>query len=529
MLPFSGHRRSEPVVEAAAVFTVAEAQRNRSGGLFGRQSPEALAFIAKLGYPLWLFPMNNSALIFDGLGSATHNVSYVESTSAKTFLDCLEANELPREKYLTFLSDHGSYFDHPPQTKQYPMNGLIWDTDFKEDFSVYRKEATELTEPAALLIPLLEESVVASQIADLEKLQTKLHTEKEKLVTCLRSIKRITGQYITEIDFDAAAATEEITAKIKAQEELVNPQIAKLNKEYQHKIKDLTTSFDSELESLQKQKTKTDRSIDTTENKIKEYEHGAKLQGKQGHKIYETRWKAKVKTARKELSGLKKELKRIECRIKKVDKQRSNEIANLNFEWDAGIKLRRQPLLDLEAQQKQKAAAFRTESNRLQAMEKPVADGLARCIELRQTVNYDFDNLGIGNPQLKGPSLIYVPFYAVCYEAGLARRYLCIAPSAVNSVDFSTKLKQAFGFNKIGNLLTPRSKPIATLITKVETVANQNSSLESQLWSLSEKNDLLKNRTFCTDVEHGLVFLKHHGWLSERETTDLLDTLGHSG
>ena len=74
-------------------------------------------------------------------------------------------------------------------------------------------------------------------------------------------MKKTTSQYVTEIDYEAVAAKEEADAKIKAQQEFINPQIAKLNKEYSRKIKDLTESFDKELESLQKLKAKTEKFI----------------------------------------------------------------------------------------------------------------------------------------------------------------------------------------------------------------------------------------------------------------------------
>ncbi len=528
-LPFSTHQTREPEVEAAAVFSFAETKRSKGGGLFTRQPQETLTFIAKLGYPLWLFPHNNTALIFDSLGGSNRNVPYAEGASAAAFLERLEANERPREKYVAFLSDHGSYFQQPPKMKQFPMNGLLGDADFKGEFRVYRKEAAEFISSEAMLLPQLEEPAITMQFAELDKLQTSLQADQEKLAECLRFVKKTSGQYLTEIDFEAAAATEELNARIKAQEELINPQIAKLNKEYHRKIKDLTASFDDELDSLQKLRVKTEKYIDSTEAKIREYEREAKAQGKKGHEIYEKRWKDKVKIAQKELSGLKKELKKITDNTKKVSKQQGEGTAQLNFEWDAEVKLLRQPLLELEAARNQKLAAFKAESNKLLLIEKPLVDGLNQSIELEESITGGFNKLGIIDPQLKSPILIYVPFYAVCYEESLSRRCLYIAPSTVNSVDLSAKLKGALGLSRTGNLLAPRFKTIADLIGKIGALASQNSALQSQLWSLGEKNNLLKNTVFRAAAESGLIYLKHIGWLSERETADLIGRLRLNG
>ena len=168
------------------------------------------------------------------------------------------------------------------------------------------------------------------------------------LPECSRLLNKITSQYITELNYEASAATEETDAKIRAQEELVNPKIAKLNKDYKAKIKDLTESFDKEIESLQKLKTKTQKSIESNEGKIKLYQHEAKAQATKKHAIYEKRWKEKIKQTQKELNDLKKKLKDIESKVTKLSKQKVQEISKLNFELDAEIKFARQPLLELE-------------------------------------------------------------------------------------------------------------------------------------------------------------------------------------
>ena len=308
-LPFSNQKNSSTEVEAAAVFAVAELERNKGGGLIARQPEEKLVFLSKVGYPLWLFPKNDLSFVFDGFGDSNCNVSYADVPSSRLFLESLEANSSPREKYMAFLSDHRSYFLQPLKKKQFAFQGLISNLQFKEELSIYRKEAVEATAQLnlALLSPTLQENAISSMMAEFDRLQSGLRDEAEKLPECMRLINRATSQYITELYYEAAAVKEEADAKIKAQEELVNPKIAKLTKEYKQKIKSLTDSFDKELENLQKQKAKTQKSIQTNEEKIKLYQREAKAQAAQKHATYEKRWKQKIKQTQKELGALKKE------------------------------------------------------------------------------------------------------------------------------------------------------------------------------------------------------------------------------
>ncbi|HSV48746.1 MAG TPA: hypothetical protein VLH35_00395, partial [Candidatus Acidoferrales bacterium] len=331
ILPFYAPKSRESEVEAAAAYAVAELNRSRGGGLFNRQPQEILIFIAKVGYPLWVYSKNNnSALVFDGLDLHSHSVSYAEAPSANTFLANLQTYQQPRDAYAAFLCDHNTYFQQPPNSKQFTFRGLIEDTEFRDYFNIYRKEATELTEPAPLLAPILEEPVISAKFKELDSLLAALAADDAKLNEALKLMKKTTSQYLTEIEFDAAATKDEMDAKIKATQEFIIPEVARLTKEFNRKIKDLSSRFDEGIEDLQKQKNKTAKSIASVEADIREYERNAKAAGKKGHEVYEKRWKEKVKAAEKDLSGLKKELKNFENDIDKLIRQKAAGLSNLN-------------------------------------------------------------------------------------------------------------------------------------------------------------------------------------------------------
>jgi hypothetical protein len=527
ILPFSPPKNSPPDIEAAAVFAVAEFKRNKGGGLIARQPEEKLAAIAKIGYPLWLYPKNDSIFLFDGFGDSSYTVPYTELPSAKTFTENLEANSRPQEKFAAFLSDHSGYFQEPTKEKQFMLRGLFADLEFKSEFNVYRKEATE-TPPqtnVAVFSPSLEENAISSMLVEFDKLKSTLKEEAERLQECAKLVSLTTSQYITELDYEAAAVKDEAYAKIRAQEEIVKPKITQLTKNYRTKIKNLTETFDQEIEKLQKLKMKTQKLIEANEEKISLYLREAKDQAEKNHAIYEKRWKEKTKQTKKEQGGLKKELKNAENNIKKLSKLKRQEISRLNFGLDDEIKFARQPLLNLEAARDAKVVAFKLETDKLLKQEKPVIEGLNRSLKLREAINANFEGLGIQVQGLKNPGLFHVPFYVACFEAGSSRRYLIIPPSTINGVDFSAQLKGALGMSKIKDLLAPRFEAITALIDKVQTLTKQNAMFAGQLESLAQKNNLLSNSIFRENVVKGLVYLKHEGWLSEREHQDLSSRL----
>ena len=522
ILPFSPKKSREIFgldIEAAAVYALAELGRARGGGLIVKQAEEKL-FTAKMGYPLWLFPSSEAAYIFDGLNDSAFTVTYFEVPPSKPFMESFEKNSKTHEDYMSFLADHNNYFLQTKKEKEFQVRGLIADLDFKKEFSIYRKEAAELVGSSAKLAPLapiLEEPAISSIAGELNKLQSFLREDAQRLAECLRLIKKTTSQYVTELDYAAEAVKDEANAKIKAIEEFVNPQVSSLKSEYKQRITDLSKSIDEELEGFDKLKAKTEKFIENNEGKIELYDQEAKVHAQKKHVIYEKSWKEKSRQTKKELGGLKKELKRIEKNIKNLSKQKKEETSKLQFELDAKIKAARQPLLDLGAARDAKMLEFKRETEKLMKQAKPVVEGLSGAIKLAETVNGRFEELGVREDQLKSPALFYVPFYVACYQAGLTKRYIFLPPSTLSGISFGAKLKGFLGISKINELFTPRFKEITALIGKVQKLAKQDSFLDDEIRDLGEKNNLLNSDLIRANIAKGLVYLNHEGWLSDQE------------
>lgn len=249
ILPFQ--KDSNEKVESAAVFALAERERSKGSGLIVKQPEEKLLFLSKVGYPLWLFPKNHRTLIFDGVNNSSYSIIYTEIPSAKQLLQRLESSVRPLENYLTFLSSYVDYFQKPLPQRQFTLNGLIGDLDFQNDFTVYNKEAVEVTYETTskffFIKPSLDERAIANILAASDSLQSTLKEEADNLSECIKQIKKTTNIHKTEIEYQSEAAKEEINAKIKAQTEIVNPQIAETNKQHNQKIKQTTKSYNKEI------------------------------------------------------------------------------------------------------------------------------------------------------------------------------------------------------------------------------------------------------------------------------------------
>jgi len=522
ILPFSPQKNSEPLagVEEAAVYALAEFERSKGGGLILKQPEEKLVFLAKMGYPLWLYPKNEVTYLFDGLRNHDFSTSYFDLPSPKAFLDSFEGNSNTREEFMTFLSENDHYFSQSREERQFSVSDLIVEADFKKEISVYRREAQEITSQIAnyqLLPPSLEETSVSARLMEIAALQAAVREDADKLPECLRLLNKTTDQYVTELDYAAEAVKDEANAKIKAQQEFINPKVAALSTEYKRRIADLNRSFDLELEKQQKIKAKADKSIEAAEGKIRQYKREAETQASKNHLTYEKQWKKKTALTKRELSSLKKELERAEKNSKNIDKQKTTQTTRLRLELEKEVKRLRQPLTDLQVVRDARMLVFKRETEKLLKLEKPVVDGLNIAIKLAETVNAKFAMLGTMDMQLKGPSLFYVPFYAVCYQTGVDRRVIFLPPSMASTEGLAAKIKGAFGRSKIKQLLIPRFEAISRLINDVQVLAKRDAFLDSQIRDLGEKSNMLDNHSTRGKIAEGLLRLRSDGWLSDKE------------
>ena len=529
-LPFSPQKSREANYEneLAAIYAFAELERAKGGGLIIKQPHEKILFISQIGYPLWLFPKNENIYVFDGLNDTNFEIPYIELPAAKIFMESLDRNSNTKEEYLNFLSANYNYFQQVEKEKKISLKGLITNADFVKELNIYRKEANEIIDKPpnlALLSPALESITISSALAEMDKLQSFFKENTDRLLECQKQIGKITSQYVTEIDYAAQAVKDEANAKIKAQEEFVNPKIANLNIIYKQQIASVTRGFNEEIEKLEKLKSKTSKSVESNEERIKLYEREAKAQAEQNHLIYEKRWKEKKNQTKKENDGLKKELKRLENSIKNLSKQRTEKTWKLQQELETEIKLARQPMLDLEKARDAKVLSFKLEAEKLYKQQKPVIDSLNNAIKLEDAVNARFESLGVREQQLKVPALFYVPFYVICYQSGSSRRYNFLAPSVTNVSSFSGKLRSAFGISKIKERFIPRFQTINASIDKTQVLIKQDTFLENQIIELGEKNNLLNTDMARNNIGKGLINLKDDGWISDREYQSLSSSL----
>jgi uncharacterized protein YukE len=526
ILPFSvlSENRKEPFtfdLEAASVFSLAEMDRAKGGGLISRQPEEKIVFISKMGYPLWLFPWSETTLIFDGLNRSNYTQPYAVIPDVKPFMENLKRASNARETHVAFLADHINYFQAPVTEKGVLIKGLIRDPEFLSAFDSYRHEAIAVEDQPtnmALLSPIIEESTISSILQELENLHFTFKEEFDRLHRCMKFINKATQQFIKELRGNAKAVKEEFDVKIRAQEELVAPKVARIKEDYDQKIIESSKTFDKQRLPVQKEKIKLEKSREQALAKIENYKLEAKTHAEKDDSVGEQKFKEKSSETKKELSDIEDELKKIEKALKDMGESKSLEVFNLRSELEAKIKETRQPLLELESSRDAKILLYNQEIEKLEQQTKLITEQLGRAAKIRESGIAQFAALGVKQDlELNEAALFYVPFYAVCYQVESKKRYLILLPSEANAIGLSTKLKGALGRARIKQLLVPRFDALIPLMDSIQVLAQQSAMFENEMREKGEKTNMLIMGSVRGSIKKGLESLKQEGWLSDKE------------
>lgn len=523
-LPFSvpAENRTEPFteeMEKAALYCFAETEREKGGGLILRKAEEKTVFLTKFFYPFWLAPWKQLNLVFDGLKQSVYKAAYKAIPNAKEFLDRAQRSTKSLETYAAFLSDNINYFQTPSGEETIPLEGLISEPVFLNEFSGYLSEAkkVESTSPETIILsPLIDESTVLSAIEELENLRVNFEEDVRVLQESIKFISRTTRGFAKEIRGKIRAVREEFEEVIRKEEKAVAQKVSQINEDYDEQRVKLIKSFEKQHLPLQKEKVKLEKMKEQTLRKIEQYNIEARTCAAKKDSVGERKWKEKVNEAKKELSEIEKKLEEVEEKIREIEENESAETFRLRSEWEARIKEARKSLLELESSRDAKIQIHRREMEKLEGLTANVVQQISNVIKLREADLANITKLGI-QPKHKSLSLVYVPFCMVCYEAEMKKRYVVFPPSTVNSVGFAVKLKGALGRAKIKQLLTPRFKAITSLLEGLPALMEKDVALAREIHEFGEKANMLSEGSKRKPLEEGLKKLKEEGWLSEKE------------
>ncbi len=523
VLPFSiaSENRKEPFgkeMEHAALFCLAELERNKGGGLILKQPAERMAFITEVGYPFWLIPWKESTLMFDGLNRIAYTLAYQIVPDVHAFTSNLERSSRTPEVYMAFLSDNINYFQVTNEEKKMIVGGLITEKDLLNEFASNLPEATQTNNPlidVMILTPILNASNISSTIHELEALDSGFREDINNLYSSMKLVDKITNSLVKTVRARIKVIKEKFGEEIKKIEATTLPRVDRIREEYDDQIVQLLKDFQKKSLPLQQEKIKLEKTKDQILNRIEHAKTEAKMAAVKKDAVSERKWKEKTGDYKKEVSEGNSKIKETQQKLKEMEDNKSLETFKLRSEAETKTREAKKDLLETEAKRDAEIQMHTQEIEKLHESTSTIISQIDKTAKLREAKLAELENLGIQQKR-KNYAIIQVPFYLISYQSDQKRRYVVISPPSVNSIGISTKIKGVLGQAKIKQMLTPRLKALDSFLARLPSFIGQNAVFEREI-NENAAATKISETSANEQLSHGLQQLKSEGWFTEKE------------
>ena len=514
-------------MEMAAVFYLAESEREKGEQLILKKPVEKIAFLTETCYPVWLIPWKGRTLLFDGFGATGHTIYYNVLPDVRTFETDIQASAETPEAYSATLSNNLNYFQNFTGKEENTIEGLITDPEFTKDFTSYLKEATKIKKPVvgkAFLSPSISESLISNSLRELSDLRRSLEKDIQNLRRSMKSLSTATKENVEAIQKETRKVRKMFDEKIATVEPIVMQKLEEIQKMCDREITQLSKKHEGQLRDLHKDRVRLDKQrqqmltqIERCETEIK----SAKLRKDEGGEV---QWKRKLKSTKKELPAVKKKIEEMDKKIKKAEASKKIEIAKIRSDYETKTEEAKKELDELEDSRDARIRMKDQQRESLQDMTAEIIDQINEKVKLKKLALDKLQEIGMSKKQ-ESNVLVHIPLYLADYEAKQKRRYIVYPPSIVGSMGLFTKAKGVFGLTKMKSFLQHRSKAIATLLNQLVTLLAEDPVFERETNDAGVQANILGTTESLESIKKGLRELKKEGWLSETEAKTFSEAL----
>lgn len=500
-------------------FHLAESSREKGEGYLLKKPDEKLVFLAKAWYPIRLIPYHGATLLFDGFGITSHTISYAIIPDVKIFNRDIEENHETPEAYAITLSRNIGYFKDFTRKEAKNIEGLIATPDLIDDFATYLPQMKETKEPftaKTVLTPFIEDYETRVSLDQLSSLRKKIDEDISNIDASMRLLNTTSAEKARSLRDKIRKTREEYDKQIEKIRPRVTRKVSQTQNEYNRKIARTSTRFKDRLRRLRISQARLQNLLRNLRTEAKRCETRIKSRRSRRKRRNERRWTLKLKRIRDKLPTVSKKIKRTAKKIEDIETAQKLQLAQMKTGYDARIEMAAKPLQDLRASKEAENTMNQQEIAALEAMTSQITSQMREMIETKKVNSAEFDKLAICRRR-KTRALVYVPFYLVRYGKEDQKRYVVYPPSFAGNLGILTKVKGAFGADKMNALLQPRSEAMATFLNQLVAVIDKKPMLEKEITEAGIRDSILLSKQLRMGVKKGLKELKKENWMSEKE------------
>jgi hypothetical protein len=506
-------------MEMATVLYLAESNRKKGESQLLKKTDEKIVFIAKVCYPIWLVPYGTATLIFDGLGTASHVLSYSVTPDIELFNRDIKRNQKTTEAYTAALSRNIDYFSSFHCIEETKIEGLIAAPDLKDalrNYLPHMKEMKKSSSTKVIIEPTIGKREIQDKLKQLKILRTKIKNDIKNLDAGMKLLSRATTQKIKETKEEIEKTRKTHHKRIKKAKQTSTKRIQQIQGQYNQKIARTSKKFKKRLLLLNKNQIKLRKALKNLKKEVKRC--GTKLQYSRRHKRKrnEHQWTLKLKQLNKKSLTLRNQIRVNTKRIRDAENAQKLALAKQRIKCCKCIASARNKFRDLQGSEQAEIIMKRQEIAILGQVSRYITKSMQETAQEKKLFNAKFNRITLPRRE-RACRLIYIPFYLIRYEKGESKRYDLHPPSIAGDIGLLTKMKASLGAPKVKALLQTRSEPIATLLNQVPTLFEEKPMLEKTVTEEGIQNSILLRKHLRADVNKGLEELKNGNWISKKE------------
>ena len=506
-------------MEMAGIFYLAESDRRKGEGHILKKPTEKLVFLAEICYPVWLIPWSRKTLLFDGLGLTKLTLSHDVLPDVGTFDNDIQGSAKTHETYTVALSQNANYFQNFIGKEEKTIEGLVTDSDFTKDFVTYLSGVEEIENSIgtkAILSPTIDKSEILASTEELSDLRARLKEEGKDLSRSMRLLSTRTRIQVKSLQGEIRRIRKTFEKRIRRVEPRVTQRIKQIQSKYEEEITRISRRFDRQLKTLHKNRVKFEKTherftaeMERCEAEIKSCRLGKDEGG-------EIQWNQKLQRIRKRLPILEKNIGDVNRKIGDVETAKKIEISRRRTKLDTRTDEAMKDIRELEASREAEIRMTEQDIASLEDMTSSIISQMSDKADSKKASLNEFDRIGAPKRR-REYALVYLPFYFVCYETELKKRYVVYPPSIVGSMGILTKLRGVFGARKMKSFLEPRSKAITAFLNQIVMLTQENPVFEKDISDVGVKVSILRSTESRIAIKRGLKELREEKWISESE------------
>lgn len=514
-------------MEIAAILSLVQLDKGKGGGIISKRGTEEVFFVAEACYPLWLIPWEKRNLWFDGLNIVKHKQSFDVLPDVQMFNNEMEASAETCEAYYAFISDNIKYFRDFTGKEEKTIDGLITSSDLIQDFVSFLPEGKSIRKPMInkiVLSPALDDTAIESYIQEISDLNAELKRDIKSLLGTMKLLCATTENKVTVIRREMKQTQKDFDKKIAEAKSTVMKKRRNIKRNYDKEITNLSKTFKQQLKTLHKEQVKAEKDKEQLTTEIAHCETEVKSCRIHKDETRELQWRKRIEDHKKTLHTLEKKNENFNKRIEDINNTKTIEMSELRTKYDNQVWAVTEDLREIEASQEAATRTSQQEMESLEDLSSTIVNQINELLDQKEIANNEIEGLGIRKSRRRY-TLVYLPFYLVCYQTGIKKRYMVYPPSIVEGMGILTKFRGVFGSAKIKSLLKNRSKAITNFLNQIVPLIAKNPVFENEISNAGIRANILRNKKSRESIKKGLEELKSEEWISESEFSTLKSTL----